>query len=170
MFSSGTFAYVTRFGSGNEEGAMLVRPGARVRCAALLVLGLSATGCGHLWHHASAPPAAPVHELDIGGANAAEAFPQYWKRNTLLVDLSAASGSGSITLKPVAGSSWPVRLAFRVTPGAIGVLEVHAAQRTALPIVVGSAQPVDLELTPGVYTPQTPEISVSWGPVGAPPP
>jgi hypothetical protein len=146
------------------------RPGKRVPCAAVLVLGLAASGCGHLWHHPTAPPAAPVHELDIGGANAAEAFPQYWKRNTLLVDLSAASGSGSITLKPVAGSAWPVRLAFRITPGAIGVLEVRAAQRASLPIVAGGGRAVDLELTPGVYTPQTPEMTVSWGPAGAPPP
>jgi hypothetical protein len=147
---------------------MLQRSATRVRCAAVLVLAFSASGCGHLWHHASTPPAAPVHQLDIGGASASEAFPQYWKRNTLLVDLSAASGSGSITLKPVAGASWPVRLAFRVTPGAIGVLEVRAAQTTTVPIVAGGGKPVDLELVPGVYTTQTPQMTVSWGPPAGP--
>jgi len=137
---------------------------------AALAVALATAGCGHLslhwpWHHAAPRPSAPVHELDISGAPAAEAFPQSWKRNTLLVDLSAASGSGTITLKPVAGAEWPVRLAFRVTPGAIGVLEVRAAQRTSFPITAAGGKPVDLELPPGVYTAQSPQISVSWAPL-----
>jgi hypothetical protein len=108
-----------------------------------------------------------VHELEIGGA-AADRFPQYWKRNTLLVDLSAASGSGSITLKPVAGGSWPVRVAFRVTPGTIGVLDVHAAEHESIPIVGGGGKPVDLEVSPGTYTATTLEMSVAWGPTPTP--
>ena len=143
-------------------------------CAAALVLALLMGGCGSYvltkpnwpWHHSPPPPPAPVHELEISGA-APDTFPQYWQRNTLLVDLSAASGTGSITLKPVAGSTWPVRLAFRITPGAIGVLEVQADQRTSLP-VSGSGKPVDLELDPGVYTPTTPQMTVSWGPLATP--
>lgn len=147
--------------------AMHAAPG-----AIAVALALCCAGCGHLrwpWHHPPPPPPAPVHELDIGGASGAT-FPQYWKRNTLLVDLSAASGSGSITLKPAAGGSWPVRVAFRVTPGSIGVLDVRAAQRVSLPIAPGGGKPIDLELSPGVYTTTTPEMSVSWGPLpGAPP-
>jgi hypothetical protein len=104
----------------------------------------------------------PVHELDISGASSA--FPQYWKRNTLLVDLSGATGSGSITLKPTEGSTWPVRLAFRVTPGSIGVLDVRGAERTSLPITSSGHAPVDLELTPGIYTPSTAQLTVRWGP------
>jgi hypothetical protein len=104
-----------------------------------------------------------VHELDVSGA-AGAAYPQYWMRNTLLLDLSAASGSGSITLRPASAYGWPVRLAFRVTPGAIGVLEVRAAQRTSLPIASAGGRPVDLELAPGVYTPQTEQMTVSWAP------
>jgi hypothetical protein len=151
-------------------------PGRSARRAApaavALALSLSSTGCGHLsahwpWHHSPPPPPAPVHELDIGGA-AADSFPQYWKRNTLLVDLSAASGTGSITLKPAAGGSWPVRVAFRVTPGSIGVLDVRAAQQEILPIVPGGGKPVDLELAPGTYMATTPEMSVSWGPTPSP--
>jgi hypothetical protein len=151
-------------------------PGRSARRAApaavALALSLSSTGCGHLsahwpWHHSPPPPPAPVHELEIGGA-AAASFPQYWKRNTLLVDLSAASGTGGITLKPAAGGSWPVRVAFRVTPGSIGVLDVRAAQQEILPIVPGGGKPVDLELSPGTYMPTTPEMSVSWGPTPSP--
>jgi len=135
--------------------------------AALCALALSVGGCGHLhwpWHHQPAPAPVPVHELDISGAASPTAFPQYWQRNTLLVDLSAASGAGSITLKPIAGTTWPVRLAFRVTPGAIAALEVRAAERTVLPITPGSSKPVDLELAPDIYTPSTPQMTVSWGP------
>jgi hypothetical protein len=139
--------------------------------AAALSLAISCAGCGQYvltkphwpWQHSPPPPPAPVHELDISGG-AADSFPQYWQRNTLLVDLSAASGSGNITLKPTAGGSWPVRVAFRVTPGSIGVLDVRAAQHTGLPITPGGAKPIDLELSPGVDTPTTPEMSVSWGP------
>lgn len=139
-----------------------------VACVALL-LALSVSGCSSLkslwpWHHSAPPPPPPsAHALDITGA-AAGAFPQHWQRNTLVVDLSAVSGSGSITLKPVEGVSWPLRLAFRVMPGSIGALEVHGAQRTILPITAAGSKPVDLELTPGIYTPATPQMTVAWGP------
>ena len=115
------------------------------------------------WHRNPPPPPTPVHELDVTGA-AADTYPQYWKRNTLLVDLSAASGSGSITLKPVQGTTWPVRIAFRVTPGAIGVLDVRGAERTLLPITGTAGPAVDLELAASMYTATTPQMTVSWGP------
>jgi len=136
-------------------------------CAAVCALALIVGGCGHLhwpWHHKPAPAPVPVHELDISGAASPDTFPQYWQRNTLLVDLSAARGSGSITLKPVAGMTWPVRLAFRVTPGAIAALEVRGAERTVLPITPGAGKPIDLELAPDIYTPSTAQMTVSWGP------
>ena len=136
--------------------------------AVALALCVSA-GCSHLswpWHRAPPPPPAPVHELDLTGAGA-DGFAQYWKRNTLLVDLSAAAGSGSLTAKPTAGSTWPVRVAFRVRPGAFAVLEVRGDERVSLPINAAGSAPVDLELAPGVYTPKTEQLSVSWGP-GAP--
>ena len=144
-------------------------------CAAALALPLLAGGCGSYvltkptwpWHHSPPPPPAPAHELEISGVGPVT-FPQYWQRNTLLVDLSAASGTGSITLKPVEGTTWPVRLAFRITPGAIGMLEVHADQRTSLPVTGGSGKPVDLELDPSVYTATTPQMTVSWGPLTTP--
>jgi hypothetical protein len=144
-------------------------PATAAPAAAALVVAALVAGCGHLsphwpWQHRPAPPATPVHELDISGVPGADAFAQNWKRNTLLIDLSAASGSGSITLKPVPGGGWPMRLAFRVTPGAIGVLDVRAAQRVSLPISATGGKPVDLELPPGVYTLSSPQMTVSWGP------
>ena len=58
-----------------------------------------------------------------------------------------------------------MRVALRVTPGAIGLLDVRGAQRISLPITPGSSKPIDLELSPGVYTEGTPAMSVSWGPL-----
>lgn len=130
---------------------------------ALLALG----ACSHLhwpWHHAPPPAPQPVHALDIRGAAAPA---QYWKRNTLLIDLSAAAGAGEIVLAPAAGNPWPVRLALRVRPGAFGALEVRGAAREVLPISSAGPGPVDLELPPGIYTAATPQITVSWGPAQA---
>ena len=42
-----------------------------------------------------------------------------------------------------------MRLAFRVVPGAVGQLEVQAAQRV-LPVNPEASAPVDLELAPSV--------------------
>jgi hypothetical protein len=145
---------------------MHVGPLMRTVVPALALLLAACSSLHWPWHHAPPAPPAPVHELDITGA-AADAYPQYWKRNTLLVDLSAASGTGTLTLKPVSGTSWPVRLAFRVTPGSIGTLRVHGAERTVLPITPGGGQPIDLELTPGIYTSATDHLTVSWGPAVA---
>jgi hypothetical protein len=130
-------------------------------CAAALGLALLGAGCTHMpWHHPPPPPPAPVHELEVTGAGT---YPQYWKRNTLLLDLSSASGSGSVTLQPVAGTSWPVRIAVRVTPGAFPVLEVRGDERLNLPISSSTGAPVDLEITPGLYTAKTAQIVVAWG-------
>jgi len=85
----------------------------------------------------------------------------------LVVDLTPASGSGTLTLRPPA-EGWPVRVALRVTPGAVGELDVRGAERVVLPIVPGAAKSVDLELAPEVYTAKTPEIAVAWGPPPTP--
>jgi hypothetical protein len=91
------------------------------------------------------------------------AYPQYWQRNTLLIDLHDAAAEGSLVLTPRAGTQWPVRLAFRVTPGSIGVLEVRGEQRMIMPVAQEGSQPIDLELVPGVYTATTAQITVRWG-------
>ena len=111
------------------------------------------------------PAPQPVDEIVFESAAGAvdSTYPQYWKRNTLVVDLRAAPSSGRVTMRPRAADGWPVRLAFRVTPGAIGQLEVQAAQRVLLPVNAGAAPPLDLELAPSVYQRDTPAIVVSWG-------
>jgi hypothetical protein len=141
-----------------------MRAGPPMRVA-IVVLVLMAAACSHLhapWYRSPPPAAAPVHELDIAGA-APDTYRQSWKRNTLLIDLSAVSGAGSITLKPLTGTTWPARIALRVIPGSIDLLRIRGAQRLSLPVGPGAAQPVDLEIDPALYPPSTAELIVSWG-------
>jgi hypothetical protein len=140
--------------------------GLTARAAALAAL-FTLCACSHLhwpWHHAPPPPPAAVHALDVSGSATP---PQYWKRNTLLVDLSGVSGEGRVVLTPAAGNPWPARLAFRVQPGAFGALEVRGAAREVLPIDSSGVKPVDLELPAGIYTAGTAQVTVSWGPAAA---
>ncbi|HKT72484.1 MAG TPA: hypothetical protein VJQ47_06310 [Steroidobacteraceae bacterium] len=151
------------------------RATARAHCLALLSLVLACAGCSHMphphwpWHPKAAPESQEVHELIIETGSTPSTFHQYWKRNTLLVDLSGASSTGSLILERREGADWPVRIAFRMVPGQVGILEVRAAQRVVLPVTAQGSQPVDLELAPGVYTRKTTAITVSWGPPEAPP-
>ena len=147
------------------------RPALRSIAIALCLLAL--TACGHMpWSKKAAALPQPVQELTVTGADGAPAtaFPQYWKRNTLVVDLQSASGSGSVTLKPGESAKWPVRIALRVKPGTVGLLEVQADQRMILPVAREGDKPVDLELVPGVYTPKSPQMVVRWEPARTPTP
>ena len=139
---------------------------------AAAVVAICAAGCSHLpqlhmpWSHRPAPPPQPVHELVItDAAGAAAAFPQYWSRNTLVVDLQGISGTGHVLLTTPAGTTWPFRLALRVIPGSAGELDVRADQRWVVPIVGTGVKPVDLVLPNGLYSSATAQINVAWEPV-----
>jgi hypothetical protein len=141
----------------------------RVGLAAAVGAAALLSGCSHFsgmrwpWSHNPPPPVA-VNELVITTqSGTAATYPQFWKRNTLLVDLHDASQEGALVVQPRAGAGWPVRLAFRVTPGSIGELEVRGEQRLILPVAQQGAA-VDLELPPGVYTATTAQLKVHWGP------
>lgn len=150
------------------------RPAGRLTRAVIAAALLAAlSGCSGLslpklaWPFGAkvAPAPQPVDEIAFEAADgaAAPAYPQYWKRNTLVVDLQSAPSSGRVTMRPRSAAGWPVRLALRVAPGAIGQLEVQADQRVVLPVTAGAASPLDLELAPSVYRRETPAIVVSWG-------
>lgn len=144
----------------------------RASLAAAAVLLLPLTGCalyGYHWSHSeAASPGREVQELVITRDGSPANFPQHFRRDTLLVDLQSVSGQGQITLWLKQGSTWPVRLAFQVTPGSIGVLEINADQRSILPIAREGQGPIELELDPGIYSPnKTGKITVAWGPAPA---
>jgi hypothetical protein len=139
------------------------------------ILAVALSGCGHMraaqvwpFHHKAVAPAEAVNELvaEVPEGGAGIAVSQYWDRNTLLVDLSAAVGDGAVKLRPAAGTTWPIRLEFRVQPGSIGRLQVEGAQRVTYN-VPASGSVVVLKLDPGVYTARTAALNVEWHPAAA---
>jgi hypothetical protein len=118
------------------------------------------------FHKKPKPVPEAVSELTLVNADGSAAtFPQYWKRNTLVIDLSGVSGQGSVAARLPEETTWPIRVAVRVRPGSVGQLEVQAEERNVMPVTPEGADLVDIELPPSVYTPNTAAIYISWAPV-----
>ncbi len=114
--------------------------------------------------------AAPTTDAPVAVAPVV-AFPQYFKRNTLIIDLTSASGAGSVQMRAKTPAGWPMRIAFRVKPGSFEAIEVRADQRVLLPLVASATRPTqDLALPPGSYHVQTPSMQLRWGPAVPPAP
>ncbi len=113
---------------------------ARLVYIAVASLAISACSSMHMpkiWPFYKKPKPVPeaVHELDLVNADGTPAsYPQYWKRNTLVIDLSGASGTGSVTARLPAETTWPVRVAVRVQPGSVQQIEVQGEERSVLPV------------------------------------
>lgn len=106
-----------------------------------------------------------VNELTLVNADGSGAtYPQYWVRNTLVIDLTGVSGQGGFAARLPEESTWPVRVAVRVQPGSVGQIEVQAEERNILPVTPQGAKPVDIELSPSLYTPKTAAIYIAWAP------
>jgi hypothetical protein len=140
----------------------------------LLAAGiLGVAGCAsvsaHLpWRHKAPPPPEVSTALTVATPEGAPvAWPQIWVRNDVVLDMSGVAPTGSAVIAPRAGLAWPVRVALRVTPGAVGSIDVHGAQRWVVPVPGTGAATVDLELPAGVYQAASRQITVNWGP--APP-
>jgi hypothetical protein len=128
-----------------------------------LALSLSACALHWPWKRRPIPPPQPVHQVTIvpDAGVAAGAIVQYWDRNTLQLDLTAASGEGGATVMPIKALGWPVRLEFRVRPGGIGRLEVIGAQRVVYDVPSQGA-PLLLKLAPSAYRSDTGQIMLRW--------
>jgi hypothetical protein len=136
------------------------------RTAALAMLALTLCACSHMpWHKKPAEPPGSVHELlEVAeDGTRTNAFPQYWVRNTLVIDMQGAASAGQFILKPRGGHGWPMRLAFRAKPGTLGLIEVRAEQRMLIPVTREGVAAVDIELAPGVYAAKTEQMAVRWG-------
>jgi hypothetical protein len=129
-----------------------------VTAAVLLCACLGACAVHWPWQHRLRPAPQPVQELSL---QPAAAILQFWHRNALLLDLSALSGDGAVTLGAPAGHGWPIRLEFRVRPGSIARLEVQGSERVVFEIPTQGA-PMVLKLSPEVYVPGTAQITVRW--------
>jgi hypothetical protein len=138
--------------------------------AGLLAAVLVLAGCAslsRLWpfgHGQVETERVAVLAIDVQGQGVV--LPQYWMRNTLVVDLSGVPAKGSATLRPAEGKAWPARIALRMSAQAFGVVEVRGAQRVVMP-VAGNGKPVTAELPPGIYEAGTPDIVLSWGAAGS---
>ena len=138
---------------------------------ATAVCSLALSACGtmhmpHIWPFYKKPKAGPteVHELNLVNADGSPAsFPQYWKRNTLVIDLSGVSGAGNIAARLPETTTWPVRVAVRVRPGSVQQIEVQGEERNILPVSPDGTANIDLVLATSVYTPKTAAIYISWG-------
>jgi hypothetical protein len=149
--------------------AMESRPGTRTLVVALCVLALA--GCGtmqKLWPFGKRAKPAPeaVHELNLVNADgSAASYPQYWSRNTLVIDLSGIAGAGTFAARLPEETTWPVRMALRLRPGSVQQLEILGEERNVLPVSPEGNRPIDIEIASSVYTPRTAAIYVSWGPM-----
>jgi len=157
------------------EFQVMTQAARRIVRTSVLVLSLvSLVGCGHLptlstlvrWPFSKQPeaPSGQADELVItyGDSPNVTTFPQFWQRYTLVLDLREVSGSGSVVIQPRLGTTWPMRMALLVRPGEVGSVEVNAAQRVVFPVTNEGMRAVSLELSPGVYTPQTQQMIVKW--------
>jgi hypothetical protein len=133
---------------------------------------LALTGCHSLsmpkiWPFYKKPKPVPeaVSEVNLVLPDGSPAsYPQYWKRNTLVIDLSGVAGQGSVAARLPEETAWPVRVALRVRPGSVGQLEVQAEQRTVLPVTAAGGDVVDIELSPSLFRPTTAAIYIAWAP------
>jgi hypothetical protein len=107
-----------------------------------------------------------VNELNLVNADgSAASYPQYWSRNTLVIDLSGISGAGTFAARLPEETTWPVRMALRLRPGSVQQLEILGEERNVLPVSADGHRPIDVEIASSVYTPRTAAIYVSWGPM-----
>jgi hypothetical protein len=128
-----------------------------------LCVALTACGIHWPWRHREPSPPPPAQELIIAAADGAvpAPIPQFWDRNTLLLDLTAVSGEGGVVLRPLPGHVWPIRLEFRVQPGRFVHLDVTALERVVFQVPAEGA-PVVFRLAPGAYLRDTAQITLRW--------
>ena len=88
---------------------------------------------------------------------------QSWIRNNLRVSLTAVSGEGDLSLRPLPGHAWPIRLEFLVQPGAFAHLEIRGDERVILSVPASGAATV-LPVPLGVYAPATEALQLHYGP------
>ena len=143
----------------------------KFRLALVVAVCLALSACSTMskvWPFHKKPKPAPeaVHEFDLVNSDGTPAsFPQYWLRNTVVIDLSGISGAGNVAARLPADTTWPVRVAVRVRPGSVQQIEIQGEERNILPVSAEGTKLIDLELAPTVYTPKTAAIYISWGPM-----
>ena len=114
-----------------------------------------------------APVPEAVNELNLVNADGTPAnFPQYWKRNTLVIDLSAIGAAGNFAARFRKAPPGRCASAFGCAPAASGKSRSWARSAMSCRWPPKGLLPIDLEFAPSVYTPRTAAIYISWGPDG----
>jgi hypothetical protein len=155
------------------------RAGRSRRAAALLavLVPLAAlAACSHVarlgpshwhmpWRHAPPAPEPAVNELlaEFPAGAVSPPLVQSWNRNNLRVSLTAVTGEGEFSLRPLAGHDWPIRLEFLVQPGSFAHLEIRGDERVILSVPAAGAATV-LAVPLGVYAPSTAALKLHYGP------
>jgi hypothetical protein len=132
---------------------------------------LAMTACSsmhapHIWPFYTKPKPVPeaVHEVDLVNSDGTPAsYPQYWKRNTLVIDLSGVNGTGSVAARLPDQTTWPVRIAVRVRPGSVEQVEIQGEERDVLAVSREGTLPMDMEFAPSVFRKTTQAIYINWG-------
>jgi hypothetical protein len=141
----------------------------RVSLIVALTLALSACGTmSKMWPFGKKPKPGPeiVNEVELVNADGTTAgYPQFWQRNTLIIDLTDVSGSGNVAARLREETTWPVRVAVRVRPASVQQIEVRGEERNVMAVSPQGVKPIDLELEPSVFRPTTSAIYISWGPM-----
>jgi hypothetical protein len=138
------------------------------RSVPVVALAVLLSACGTIsrisWPWSKDPPPAPeaVNELVIT-SDAGATIPQYWQRNTLVLDMTGVPASGTATARPAFARGWPVRVAVRAMPGQFGAVEVRGSRRFVLLITTEGTTPVERELPPSVHSRGTPSLELRWG-------
>jgi hypothetical protein len=144
-----------------------------IRTSILTLVLLSLVGCGLMptaWNFPwTKKPEAPSNRVDelvvtLGDGTNVASYPQFFQRNTLVLDLREITGSGSVVVQPRTGTTWPMRMAIRVRPGQVATVEVSGDERMVFPVTNEGMRTVDLELSPGMYSPTTHQLVVRWSP------
>jgi len=134
----------------------------RFAVVVLLTLSLAACSGGRIWPFGKQAPRAPETASTFVFEGNGASVPQYWRRNTVVIDLQGVGGSGAMTARLGDGHRWPMRVAVRVRPGSFGELEVYGAQRVILPVPEDGTAFVDLELPSSIYRRDTAALQISW--------
>ena len=144
-----------------------------------LVTAMLLAGCSHMpghmpkihWPFGKKPVPVPqsVVELPLQSSTGESiTYPQFWERNTLVIDLQGAAADGAFQALPNAERGWPVRISLRLRPGSTGSVEVHGAERVVFPIITSGPPTITLSIPVSTYNKTTQQLKVSWGAASAP--
>lgn len=88
--------------------------------------------------------------------------PQVRNGKHVVIDLRViAAGNGTLVLMRQGVEAWPKVITIRLSPGAVSYLNIQGTYQMYVPIQ-STTQPVDLTVTPKLYSKTTPQITIAY--------